>query len=85
LIAHKERPLLSNIREGAFFSAESGKPRDVIRGMTPTHELTIKFNAANPAVLRWLQKIQAQSRHPQYSGDIEVGYPVPVETLDVLG
>jgi hypothetical protein len=40
-----------------------------------THELVIRFNAANPAVLRWLQKIQAQSKHPQYGGDVYVSYP----------
>jgi hypothetical protein len=45
-----------------------------------THELTIRFNAANPTVLAWLQKIQAQSAHPQYQGDVEVGYPTPVAT-----
>jgi hypothetical protein len=44
-----------------------------------THQVTIRFNAANPAVLAWLQKIHAQANHPQYQGDIEVGQPVPVD------
>lgn len=44
-----------------------------------THELTIRFNASNPAVLAWLQKIHAQANHPQYQGDIKVGDPVPLD------
>lgn len=43
-----------------------------------THRVIITFNAANPAALLWLQKVRAQSRHPQYQGDIEVGPVVPV-------
>lgn len=45
--------------------------------MTATHTLTIAFNAANPAILAWLQKIHAQARHPQYQGDITISHPMP--------
>lgn len=40
-----------------------------------THEITIRFNAANPDVLALLQRIASLVRHPQYQGDVTISQP----------